>query len=108
MAKSHGTGVKAVAQAALTDDPDFLRQIVERTLQEILETEMTAHLGACTGYFSHPPLRRAVSCTRRRQVGADKRRGEHSGPRTMPGPACLWGEPATRGTRRRGRRSGRP
>ena len=46
MAKSHGTGVKAVAQAALTDDPDFLRQIVERTLQEILEAEMTAHLGA--------------------------------------------------------------
>ncbi len=46
MAKSHGTGVKAVAQAALTDDPDFLRQIVERTLQELLEAEMTAHLGA--------------------------------------------------------------
>ncbi len=46
MAKSNGTGVKAVAQAALTDDPDFLRQIVERTLQEILEAEMTAHLGA--------------------------------------------------------------
>ena len=46
MATSNGTGAKAVAQAALTDDPDFLRQIVERTLQEILEAEMTAHLGA--------------------------------------------------------------
>ncbi len=46
MAKSHGTGAKAVAHAALTDDPDFLRQIVERTLQEILEAELTAHLGA--------------------------------------------------------------
>jgi putative transposase len=46
MAKSNGTGAKAVAQAALTDDPDFLRQIVERTLQELLEAEMTAHLGA--------------------------------------------------------------
>jgi putative transposase len=46
MARSKGTGVKAVAQATLTDDPDFLREIVERTLQEILETEMTAHLGA--------------------------------------------------------------
>lgn len=46
MVKSNGTGVNAVAQAALTDDPDFLREIVERTLQEILETEMTAHLGA--------------------------------------------------------------
>src|SRR3954451_21143539 len=33
MAKSNGTGIKAVAQAALTDDPDFLRAIVERTGQ---------------------------------------------------------------------------
>src|SRR4051794_25687403 len=46
MAKGNGTGVKAAAQAALTDAPDFLREIVERTLREILETEMTAHLGA--------------------------------------------------------------
>lgn len=46
MAKSNGTGVNAVAQAALTDDPDFLREIVERTVQAIRETEMTAHLGA--------------------------------------------------------------
>ncbi len=46
MATSNGTGVQAVAQAALTDDPDFLREIVERTVQEILEAEMTAHLGA--------------------------------------------------------------
>ncbi len=46
MAKGNGTGVNAVAQAALTDDPDFLREIVERTLQEIRETELTAHLGA--------------------------------------------------------------
>ena len=28
------------------DDPDFLRQLVERALQRILEAEMTAHLGA--------------------------------------------------------------
>lgn len=46
MAKGNGTGINAVAQAALTDDPDFLRAIVERTVQAILETEMTAHLGA--------------------------------------------------------------
>ena len=46
MATSNGTGVKAVAQAALSDDPDFLREIVERAVQAILETEMTAHLGA--------------------------------------------------------------
>ena len=46
MATSNGTGVKAVAQAALTDNPEFLREIVERAVQAILETEMTAHLGA--------------------------------------------------------------
>ena len=46
MAKGNGTGVNAVAQAALTDDPEFLREIVERPVQAILETEMTAHLGA--------------------------------------------------------------
>jgi transposase-like protein len=46
MAKGNGTSVKAVAQAALTDDPGFLREMVERTVQEILEVEMTAHLGA--------------------------------------------------------------
>lgn len=46
MAKHHGTGSQAAAQAALTDDPDFLRAIVERAVQEILEAEMTAHLGA--------------------------------------------------------------
>jgi putative transposase len=46
MATSNGTGIKAVAQAALTDDPDFLREIVERAVQAVLETEMTAHLGA--------------------------------------------------------------
>ncbi len=31
---------------ALIDDPDFLRELVERTVQAILEAEMTAHLGA--------------------------------------------------------------
>ncbi len=46
MAKSNGTSVTAVAQAVLTDDPDFLREIVARTVQEILETAMTAHRGA--------------------------------------------------------------
>lgn len=29
----------------LLDDPEFLRGIVERTLQQLLETEMTAHVG---------------------------------------------------------------
>ena len=36
------TGLATVA----LDDPDFLRQLVERALQHFLEAEMTAHLGA--------------------------------------------------------------
>ncbi len=35
-----------VAQVILLDDPDFLREIVERTVQTLLDEEMTAHLGA--------------------------------------------------------------
>jgi len=30
----------------LLDDADFLREIVERVLQEVLEAEMTEHVGA--------------------------------------------------------------
>lgn len=35
-----------LTQAVLLDDPDFLREIVERTVQTILEEELSAHLGA--------------------------------------------------------------
>jgi len=45
MAPSHGTDGETLTQALL-DDSDFLRRIVERTLQQVLEAEMTAHLGA--------------------------------------------------------------
>ena len=40
-----GTSHMELVQAALVDDPDFLRGIVERAVQVILEEEMTAHLG---------------------------------------------------------------
>jgi transposase-like protein len=33
-------------QGILLDDPGFLREIVERVLQELLEAEMTEHIGA--------------------------------------------------------------
>lgn len=36
----------AVVEGMLIDDPQFLRGIVERALQEVLEAEMTAHVGA--------------------------------------------------------------
>ena len=46
MAMTDGTGQHEWLQAALVDDPEFLRGIVERTLQTILEEELTTHLGA--------------------------------------------------------------
>jgi transposase-like protein len=35
-----------LAQGVLLNDPGFLREIVERVLQELLEAEMTEHIGA--------------------------------------------------------------
>ena len=46
MAKGKGTDTTAAAQAALLDDPEFLRGLLERALQRFLEAEMSAHLGA--------------------------------------------------------------
>jgi transposase-like protein len=36
----------ATAQGVLLDEADFLREIVQRVLQEVLELEMTEHIGA--------------------------------------------------------------
>src|SRR5919106_3759992 len=46
MAKDHRRVDVELAQEVLLDDPDFLREIVERVLQELLEAEMTEHIGA--------------------------------------------------------------
>jgi putative transposase len=35
-----------LAQEVLLDDPNFLREIVERVLKELLEAQMTEHIGA--------------------------------------------------------------
>ena len=35
-----------MAQEILLDDPDFLREIVEKVVQQLLEAEMTEHIGA--------------------------------------------------------------
>ena len=69
MAEGDGTGLTAVAQAALLDDKAFLRGLVQEALQTILEAEMEAHLGAGryertagrSGYrngFKHAPCTR--------------------------------------------------
>jgi len=46
MAYKQRTGMTVATQSVLTDDPDFLRPILERVVQAVLETEMTAHLHA--------------------------------------------------------------
>ena len=46
MATDHRRVDVELAQEVLLDDPDFLRKIVERVLQELLEAEMTEHVGA--------------------------------------------------------------
>ena len=46
MAQDHRRPVEEIVQEVLLDDPGFLREIVERVLQELLEAQMTEHIGA--------------------------------------------------------------
>jgi hypothetical protein len=46
MTTDHRRPEAPTAQGALLDDAGFLREIVERVLQEVLEAEMTEHIGA--------------------------------------------------------------
>ena len=46
MATDHRRLAVEVAQGILLDDAGFLKEIVERVIQELLETEMTEHVGA--------------------------------------------------------------
>jgi transposase-like protein len=44
MTNEHRKPDMELAQEVLLDAPGFLREIVERILQELLETEMTEHI----------------------------------------------------------------
>ena len=46
MATEHRRADAELAQGILLDDPGFLREIVQRVVQELLEAEMTEHIGA--------------------------------------------------------------
>ena len=46
MTKDYRRLTEEATQGVLPDDPAFLREIVERKLQEFLEAEMTEHVGA--------------------------------------------------------------
>jgi transposase-like protein len=45
MTKDHRRVDEHMAQEILLDDPAFLREIVERVVQQVLEAEMTEHIG---------------------------------------------------------------
>jgi len=46
MTKDHRRVDAELAQEVLLDDPGFLKEIVERVVQELVEAEMTEHIGA--------------------------------------------------------------
>jgi hypothetical protein len=46
MTIDHRKVSEQLAQGILLDDPGFLREVVQRVLQEMLEAEMTHHIGA--------------------------------------------------------------
>ena len=46
MAHDHRRLDAGLVQEVLLDDPGFLREVVERAVQRILQTEMTEHVGA--------------------------------------------------------------
>src|ERR671929_1356760 len=46
MAEDHRKLAGEFAQGILLDNPGFLKEIVQRVLQELLEAEMTEHVGA--------------------------------------------------------------
>ena len=46
MTQDHRRVEEGTAQEVLLDDPGFLREICERVVQQILEAEMTEHIGA--------------------------------------------------------------
>ena len=48
MATDHRKVSEQLTQEILLEDPNFLREIVERVLQEMLEAEMTEHIGAAS------------------------------------------------------------
>jgi putative transposase len=46
MATDHRRVTEELTQEVLLDDPNFLRQVVERVVQQMLEAEMSQHIGA--------------------------------------------------------------
>lgn len=58
MANSNSSAEQACVQAAMLDDPEFLKGIVEAVIQEMLDAEMTGHIGAAP--YERTDLRRGL------------------------------------------------
>ena len=57
MTQDHRRLDAQMAQGILLDDPDFLHEIMERVLQELLEAEMTEHTSALLPTSAPTPVR---------------------------------------------------
>jgi transposase-like protein len=64
MTTDHRKREAQAAQGVLIDDADFLREIVQRVLQEVLEAEMTEHLGAAPTNAPRPEKAIATDTSR--------------------------------------------
>jgi transposase-like protein len=64
MTDNHRRLAEEVAQGVLLDDLDFLREIAARVAQELLEAEMTEHLGAAPTNAASPARDTAMAASR--------------------------------------------
>ncbi len=71
MATDHRRVDAQLAQGTMLDESGFLREIVERVLQELLEAEMTEHIGAA------PYERTAQGAAQRIQAEDAPHQGRH-------------------------------
>jgi hypothetical protein len=65
MTKDHRRVDAELARGASLDEPAFLREIVERLVQELLEAEMTEHVGTAPeneSFYQKLVLSRRVRC----------------------------------------------
>ena len=76
MAKDHRRLAEEVAQGILLDNPSFLKEIVERVLQELLEAEMTEHVGPLPMRAHH----RTPRASQRPQAPHPQDAGRHAEP----------------------------
>ena len=86
MTEDHRRPQAGTAQGVLLDDAGFLREIVERVLQEVLEAEMTEHVGERLPTNTPTPARAIETAISRGRDVEDDAGGHYSQPTGAPGP----------------------